>query len=1041
MAAQMHRQSFMDKVKHGGSGIFSGGWHGLEWTFDKLLRVNYAIAEGTRRGNEWKRNHPGEHTLFNDPSGWFHEAVQEVKGASRGIQGKRKTTFSDVLKEQGVKNKWVRGGAGFVLDVGLDPTTYLTFGSSAIAKGGARGGMSLAHAAGRAAIEGKPIEKKAAEALANAGKDFQWRKGLAKERVRQGRLKTFTEHDRAQLTHFEQSAKREEIGMSDRLPIIKLGRRQTPTHIKGVQVVPQLPRIMDRLAKTKFLGTGIGHFRGAFGAGKSDVIRGVRVTTKHTQEELAGKYQEFLQEALKTMPRKLDPHKAIKALSYFERKGGVKKVVEKKTGKVHYVLNENRIKRLVKEGKLTDEQVQFVKGWHGIAEHFRITDEAFGVKYKKGPMGEYGKLYVPHLMDRKGMPYTTAQKNMLRQQGYTKGRTRTNLSLEHIADLVKQGKLPNEIETDPYKILATIARTRSHQHADKSAIDFLSRAVGVPKKIVDTAAVRKIGRSEQRSNELDVMLKKFDTPSKRNLKQVKTLQAEKDTLDAEIKKLYRGKKNKEATKDMVELAGLKDNFGNAVLVEPRIAEALKRYEKILDPTEDASLKAFERMVAKNTGRWKQLVTAINPGYRARNTPSDLWNMYLDGVPVWAMGRYGTRVARVMKQVKDYPKYVEAYRKAPTKANLKKLRSVEASIVELSQAQKAGILAGQFGGDLQALAQMLSYAGSKRSLMRQGKFIKLSAKAAQDMNRNAENWGRLVHYFYRREHEGMSVADASWRVKEAHFDYEDLTPFERRLKGSLVPFYTWTRKNIPYQIHKLFTRPGKYAAFPKFATESEKTAGGDKGTILPDYMTKNFSFQVPGSKHTYITPQLGMGDLARFFEGRSNAMRSAESMVTPFLKVPAELAFNKSAYTGQEIDPKTGHPRQPISDWAAPFLSLIPGSNVGKTKRGGTTGMGASPYLSYAFGQTPWTRYLFLGGKVKDAQKGGISPLWSQFGGLQLTKINPEQQLLMERLALKDKLKRRMRGLRDEGLYPEAATKKQSDYERRIQRLIAHGLGR
>jgi hypothetical protein len=52
------------------------------------------------------------------------------KSSWEGITGKSKTLYSDVLDEVGVKNKWVKGGLGFTLDVALDPTTYLGIGAA-----------------------------------------------------------------------------------------------------------------------------------------------------------------------------------------------------------------------------------------------------------------------------------------------------------------------------------------------------------------------------------------------------------------------------------------------------------------------------------------------------------------------------------------------------------------------------------------------------------------------------------------------------------------------------------------------------------------------------------------------------------------------------------------------------------------------------------------------------------------------------------------------------------------------------------------------
>lgn len=1022
MVDHMHRRSFVDKVTHGSSNAFSGGWHGLEWTFDKLMRTNYAMAEGVRRASEGKNRGSG-----------LHVYSEFAKGFSRGLQGKRKTTFSDVLKQHHVLDHHtiLRAGAGFGLDVLADPLTYVTGGTSAVADTGIKG---AAHAAGRLAIEGDKVAKgeKALSGAAKAakwrkvetiakegGKDYEWRAALARERARHATLKTLNESDRAQLRTVAEAALREEKKVAKRLPQLRFGTRahgiKTPTHILGKRVVPALPKARNIPVAKGFIG-----FMGkAVGSGKGDIIRGIRVSTKHIMEELSPEYIGYVRRKLETMP-KLETERAVRTLAHFEKKGGVKKVVGK-DGKVDFVLNEKRINKLKSEGKINEDDIALLRGWHDIAQQMWRYDQAFGIKYEH--IGNQGRLYVPHLVDRVGQPYTIAQKNMLKKQGYTKGRSKY-MTLEHIHNLHKEGHLPRNVETDPYKMLVSMARSRAHQHSDKAAVDAIARAVGVPKKIVTKEAQRAIERKTVQRDALAVTLDRFNTPSLRNLKQVKGLQKQHDALEKEVKKLLGGKKNKAAGKDFVDLKDLRDEFGNKVVVEPDIAEALTKYEKIVDPTDDVAITGFARGWANMVGRWKLMVTAVNPGYRIRNTLSDFWNMYLAGVPTWAFGRYGGRAAKLMVDAK---------------------KGDEKAIRILSDAYKAGILSGLFGGDIDTLALMLKASGSKRALAKQGRFVRLGSKVAQDVNRNGENWGRLVHYLYRREHQGMSIEDAAFEVKKAHFDYEDLTEFERKkLKGSLIPFYTWTRKNIPYQLQALVSHPGQYSVFPKFAIESEKAAGGDKGTILPDYMTKNFSFQIPLGKHTYTTPQLGMGDLARFFEGRNTAMQSAMGMVNPAFKIPAEIALNKSFFTGQPIADPAGHPRTPISDWAAPFVSLIPGANVGPTARqtgkGRVEGAGASPWIAYAFGQSPWTRALFLGGKIRHQQK-GVSPWWGQLGGVQISKIDPEQQILLERLALKDKLKGRMKGLRDEGRFPQAEAKRQSAYELDLQRRLARNLGR
>lgn len=94
-----------------------GGPSVLSRVFDVLSRGQYASAEWTRKSQEAQRKGHG---------GFFGLAAIDdaAKGAWAGLSGKKKTSYSQVLDEAGVKNKLVKGVGGLVGDVALDLTTY-----------------------------------------------------------------------------------------------------------------------------------------------------------------------------------------------------------------------------------------------------------------------------------------------------------------------------------------------------------------------------------------------------------------------------------------------------------------------------------------------------------------------------------------------------------------------------------------------------------------------------------------------------------------------------------------------------------------------------------------------------------------------------------------------------------------------------------------------------------------------------------------------------------------------------------------------------
>jgi len=104
----------------------------LGWVGDQLSRGNYASANIAKTLTDKKRDSFGD----------------VMKAGYRGLALKDKTTYSDVLDQAGVKNKYVKAIGGFAGDVLLDPTTYLTLGAGAGAKIATKAGTKTLTKAG-----------------------------------------------------------------------------------------------------------------------------------------------------------------------------------------------------------------------------------------------------------------------------------------------------------------------------------------------------------------------------------------------------------------------------------------------------------------------------------------------------------------------------------------------------------------------------------------------------------------------------------------------------------------------------------------------------------------------------------------------------------------------------------------------------------------------------------------------------------------------------------------------------------------------------
>jgi hypothetical protein len=119
----------------------------MQRIFDFIRRPNYAMAGGMRAQQEYIDE--------NEDAGALDTIPQFFRGAREGLRGDRKETFADVLENAGVENSVVKGLGGFILDVALDPTTYVGGGlirASTQASAAAAGAKAAASAATSSAV-------------------------------------------------------------------------------------------------------------------------------------------------------------------------------------------------------------------------------------------------------------------------------------------------------------------------------------------------------------------------------------------------------------------------------------------------------------------------------------------------------------------------------------------------------------------------------------------------------------------------------------------------------------------------------------------------------------------------------------------------------------------------------------------------------------------------------------------------------------------------------------------------------------------------
>ncbi|GEM_PF-1958899 len=308
-----------------------------------------------------------------------------------------------------------------------------------------------------------------------------------------------------------------------------------------------------------------------------------------------------------------------------------------------------------------------------------------------------------------------------------------------------------------------------------------------------------------------------------------------------------------------------------------------------DEATNAFLKTYDKILAI----WKGSVTGWFPAFHTRNFIGGVWNNFLAGLKDPKMYAIGNDIARgkqgyIVTQLGRKIDY----------ADIRKL------INQKGITGQPGIL------DVFQETEKLAEAGWKRKIT---ELPKVAMGTVEDRLR--------IPLFVDRLIKGDTVDQAAKKVFQFHFDYapEGLTLFERNVMRRLLPFYRWSRGNIPLQLENLAKQPGKYAGLQKLIDTVQDT---DKARMeykdLPEYMRENIPIRI-GEKQGMGQYLYGLGlpveDINKLWRGSiKRTMQGILGEFSPALKFPLEKATGINLYFGT-----------PIKDWsrAPSFLKKLP----------------------------------------------------------------------------------------------------------------------
>jgi hypothetical protein len=151
-------------------------------------------------------------------------------------------------------------------------------------------------------------------------------------------------------------------------------------------------------------------------------------------------------------------------------------------------------------------------------------------------------------------------------------------------------------------------------------------------------------------------------------------------------------------------------------------------------------------------------------------------------------------------------------------------------------------------------------------------------------------------------QGKSIPQALELAEKAGFDYRVLTKFESQILRRIVPFYSFTRKNIGLQLRTLGENPQRINQVIRSIENIGEQPTEEEKASLPDYIKESFGIKIGDSASGLKQYLSSLGTPIEQFAGlfKQNPILGAISQMNPLLKAPLEIGIGKDSFRQKDL---------------------------------------------------------------------------------------------------------------------------------------------
>ncbi len=280
----------------------------------------------------------------------------------------------------------------------------------------------------------------------------------------------------------------------------------------------------------------------------------------------------------------------------------------------------------------------------------------------------------------------------------------------------------------------------------------------------------------------------------------------------------------------------------------------------------------------------------------------------------------------------------------------------------------------------------------------------------------ENYLRGSHYLERRL-QGFTPQAAAADSAKYHLDYGRLTEFERKYAKSFIPWYSFSRRNLPSILEDMIDNPARIATPTRVISGSR-----DRDQFVPQFVAEGASFPIgtyDDGKMARVVSSFGLPMEDEAIKTLGTAMsgdvrrtlQQVLGMGVPYIKMPFEQAFDTQLFSGRRLS------------------DLDPGvvASLGYTLPD-RVAQGMSQFIS----NTPAARAVSTVDRFFDPRKGAIPQGLNFLTGMRISDIDLERaKLAAQRTQLEELLRpSREVKIREEAYVPKDQLKNLDPEERK-----------